>query len=288
MESISTKSKMIRYIAASAFMLISIPLLSQEPIFDGHVHIWEGETSVKTYLEEVESSGGTITKFGGIHMAMQGKLEETKRKNDELIALSKEYPLLPICSVHPFDGEAAMAELERIAGLGVKVIKLHPHKNSMDFDVTDERVTALCKKAGELGVAILMDNASIVPGDCQKLFDLALRCPKTNFIFAHMGGMDFRFWNILPLARTAEGLLGNNIYFDISATLVLMAGSPLEEEFVWTMRNVGMDNILLGSDFPQFTLKQATDALDRLDLTPEEKQKIRYGNAKKLLFPEED
>lgn len=270
------------------FILSTISCWGQDPIFDDHVHIWNGETSVKEYLAQVEDAGEQVTRFGGIHMAIQGRLEETMRKNDELIQLSKTYPLLPICSVHPMDGEAAISELERIAQLGVNFIKLHPHKNSMDFDVTDDRVTVLCKRAGELGIAVLMDNASIVPGDCQKLFDLALRCPKTNFIFAHMGGLDFRFWNILPMARTAEGLLGNNIYFDISATLVLMAGSPIEDEFVWTMRNVGIDYILLGSDFPQFTLKQALEALEQLPLTAEEKQKIRFGNAQRLLFPNEE
>jgi uncharacterized protein len=42
--------------------------------------------------------------------------------------------------------------------------------------------------------------------------------------------------------------------------------------------------VLLGSDFPQFSLRQATDALNRLDLTEEEKMKIRYGNAKRLFL----
>jgi hypothetical protein len=268
-------------------VLLSKPGWAQSKTFDNHVHIWEGEKSVKEYLGQLDSLSKDLVRFGGIHMAVQGKTEETRRKNDELIALSRKYPqLLPVCSVHPMDGGSALAELERIAGNGVNIIKLHPHKNSMDFDVTDEKVYALCKKAGELGVTILMDNASIVPGDCQKLFDLAIRCPGTTFIFAHMGGLNFRFWNILPLARTAEGLLANNIYFDISATVTLIADSPLEEEFIWTIHNVGIDNIIFGSDFPQFTLAKGVEALERLELTAEEKQKIRFENAKKLLFPD--
>lgn len=169
--------------------------------FDNHVHIWEGEKSVKEYLKQLDSTNQSVTRFGAIHMAMKGKLEETRQKNDELIMLSKKYPqLLPICSVHPFDGDAAFDELTRIAKLGVNVIKLHPHKNSMNFDVTDERVLELCKKAGELGIAVMMDNASIVPGDCEKLFDLAIRCHNTNFIFAHMGGLNFRFWNVFAIS----------------------------------------------------------------------------------------
>lgn len=256
---------------------------AQEQVFDTHVHIWNGETSVKEYLCELDSTGQSVTKFGAIHMAQKGKLAETRRKNDELIDLSKQYAqLIAICSVHPMDGEFAIEELIRLKAEGVRIIKLHPHRNSQNFDITSEEVLNICNKAGELGMTILMDNASIIPGDCQNLFNLAIACPETKFVFAHIGGLNFRFWNILALARTAEGLLGNNIYFDISATVVLAASSPLEDEFVWTLRNVGIDNLLLGSDFPQFSLKQTVEALETLKLSKTEKNKIRYGNAKKL------
>ena len=279
-------------------MKISITLLmmiinlhyawSQEKILDIHVHIWDGENSVKTYLAQLDSTGQHVSKFGGIHMARKGKLDETRKKNDELISLSKRYSqLLPICSVHPMDGQAAIQELKRLAANGVSIIKLHPHQNSQNFDVTSEKVLQLCRKAGELGIAIMMDNANIIPGDSENLFNLAINCPKTNFIFTHIGGLNFRFWNILTLARTADGLLGNNIYFDISATVILVADSPLEEEFVWTLRNVGIDNLLLGSDFPQFSLQQTTEALERLDLTVSEKNKIRYENGRKLFSLED-
>jgi predicted TIM-barrel fold metal-dependent hydrolase len=97
-----------------------------------------------------------------------------------------------------------------------------------------------------------------------------------------MGGMNFRFWNILRLARTAQNLFGENIYFDISATVFIAAGSPVQDEFVWTIRNVGVDHVLLGSDFQQLSLPQTLAAFNRLGLTEEEKTKIRYGNARNL------
>ena len=133
-----------------------------------------------------------------------------------------------------------------------------------------------------MGVIVLMDNANILPGDSEKLFNLALEAPKTKFIFAHMGGLNFRFWNILAAARTAGNLFANNIYFDISFMVALVAGSPIEDEFVWTIRNVGADHVLLGSDFPQASLAQNLDALNRLKLTDGEKAAIRYDNAQKL------
>jgi predicted TIM-barrel fold metal-dependent hydrolase len=255
------------------------------PVFDVHVHIWQGEKSVKEYLAQVAAAGQEVTGFGGIHMAVLGKVAETRAKNDELITLSKRYPkMIPIASVHPYEGEPAFAELERLAGQGVRAIKLHPH--TQKFDAEDPRVLAICKRAGELGFVVLMDNANVLPGDNQKLFNLALQAPKTHFVFTHLGALEFRFWNILPLARTAKGLMEDNFHFDISGTVQLAADSPLEDEFVWTMRNVGIDNLLLGSDFPQMSLDKAVDALNRLGLTEEEKQKIRWGNAERLLLKE--
>jgi predicted TIM-barrel fold metal-dependent hydrolase len=162
----------------------------------------------------------------------------------------------------------------------VKVLKIHPH--TQGFDIADPRTLALVNKAGELGIAVLMDNAGIVAGDCQDLFNLAARAPKTRFIFAHMGGLEFRFWNILVLARTADGFALTNVHFDISGVVLLAPGSPIEKEFVWTLRNVGIESILLGSDYPQVGLARTVDALEKLDLTREEKTAILSGNARRI------
>lgn len=267
--------------------LLSAPLArAQDKVFDSHVHLWNGETSLREYQQQLKSAGRPVDGlaamwFGGPNQALAGDVDKIRSGNDSVVALAKDHPeLLPVATVHPYDGDAALTELARVAKLGVKVLKIHPH--TQRFDPDDPRVLALVKRAGELNVIVLMDNANILPGDSEKLFNLALKASKTKFIFAHIGGLNFRFWNILALARTAEGLFGDNIYFDISATSVIVAGSPIADEFVWTLRNVGIDHLLLGSDFPQLTLPQTLAALDRLKLTDEEKAKIRYGNARRL------
>jgi predicted TIM-barrel fold metal-dependent hydrolase len=271
---------------AVALLLPRTPLDAREPVFDVHVHLHKGEASLRAYKAQqrtanVEAAGAAIMWFGGPNQAPQGDVAGTRKGNDLIIALAaKDKKLLPVATVHPYDGEAALAELARVAARDVKILKIHPH--TQKFDSADPRVLTLVRRAGELGVVVLMDNANILPGDNQKLLNLALAAPKTTFIFAHIGGLDFRFWNILKLARTAEDLFANNIYFDISATVTLAADSPIEQEFVWTLRNVGVDNLLLGSDYPQLGLAQSLDALNRLDLTEAEKAKIRYGNAKRL------
>jgi len=272
------------WIFAAAWALAAQAAAAQ--VFDSHVHLWKGEESLRAYQAQVKAGGMTETGFGamwfgGPNQALAGDPKAIRAGNDGIFALAAKHPeMMPIATVHPYDGAAATAELERVAAKGIRVLKLHPH--TQKFDAADPRVLTLVKRAGELGVIVLFDNASIVPDDCEKLFNLALAVPKTTFIFAHLGGMNFRFWNILKAARTAEGLFGDNIYFDISAVAVIFADSPVEDEFVWTIRNVGVDHVLLGSDYPQYSLAQNISALDRLGLSDDEKVKITSGNARKL------
>lgn len=266
--------------------LISPVALAANPVFDVHVHLRDGEASLQQYRDDVraaglELSGIGVMWFGGPHQARQGDLAKIRTGNDQVIALAKQHAdVLPIATVHPYDGDAAMAELARVAAAGVKVLKIHAH--TQGFDVSDPRVEALARRAGELGITVLMDNANILPGDSEKLFNLVVRVPKTTFILAHIGGLNFRFWNILALARTADGFGFENLYFDISATVLVVADSPVEEEFLWTLRNVGLDHVLLGSDYPQIGLDATVKAFERLDLSEEEKAKIRSGNAMRL------
>lgn len=255
-------------------------------VFDIHVHLREGEASVREYEADVASAGIELAGlgamwFGGPNQALAGKPQDVRTHNDALIALAEKHPeVLPIATVHPYDGQAALDELARVAARGVKVLKIHAH--TQQFDVADPRVLALVRKAGELGVTVLMDNANILPGDSEKLFNLAAQAPKTTFVFAHMGASNFRFWNILALARTADGFALNNVNFDISGAVLLAADSPIEEEFIWTLRNVGIDHVILGSDYPQMSLARTVEAFEKLDLTAEEKEKIRVGNARRL------
>ena len=254
-------------------------------VFDNHVHLWHGERSLREY--EAGNAGlGEVTFggmwFGGPNQALAGDPAAIRTANDANWALAARHPeMLPIATVHPYDGQAALDEVGRVARIGYKVLKLHAH--TQQFDPADPRVLAVVRRAGEIGLVVLLDNAGVTPGEHEKLFNLALAAPKTRFVFAHLGGMGFRFWNILKAAKTAPGLFADNIWFDISATTVLVAGSPIQDEFVWTMRNMGIDHLLLGSDYPQYTLRQTLAAFDTLPLTASEKAAIRYGNAAKLL-----
>lgn len=283
------RSRLASVTGLVACVLAGTSAAASEPLFDMHVHLYDGEMSLEAYDRQNHETGTQPTAFGamwfgGPNQAAAGEPAVIRQGNDAMIALAqKDARVVPIGTVHPYDGEAAISELERIAGRGVEVLKLHPH--TQRFDISDPRVASVVARAGELGVVVLFDNAAIVPGDNAKLLNLALAHPSTKFVLAHMGALEFRFWNLLPMARTADGLVGDNIYFDISAIVTLVSGSPLAEEFVWTVRNVGVENVLIGSDFPQFSLRATLDALDRLPFTEAEKNRIRGGTARDLFGP---
>ena len=270
-----------------ALLTPSISAFAQEAVIDTHVHLHKGEASLAEYRAQLKAAGQSADAFGamwfgGPNQALAGNPADITKRNDALIALAAKNPdMIAIATVHPHDGDAALAEVDRVAAGGVRLLKIHPH--TQKFDAADPRVLTLVKHAGDKGMIVVMDNASIVPSDNEKLFNLALAAPKTKFIFGHMGGLGFRFWNILALARTAENLFADNIYFDISASVILAADSPIEEEYVWTIRNVGVDHVLLASDFPQISLPKTLEAFAKLDLTDEERAQIRSGNARKLL-----
>jgi len=127
-------SRRLRNCVLAAALLLATPIQTAAAgIFDVHVHLWNGEESLRTYEEQLkrdnlEASGIGVMWFGGPNQALTGDPDRIKAGNDGIIALaSTNRKLLPIATVHPYDGPAAVAELERVAAKGVKVLKLHPH-----------------------------------------------------------------------------------------------------------------------------------------------------------------
>jgi predicted TIM-barrel fold metal-dependent hydrolase len=259
------------------------------PIIDAHAHLRLGEQDGlmpshpmgTDALRALDNSAG-VAQSALIVIAQRGVPALTREQNDAVIATAAASGgrFYPVVSVHPADGEAALVELERLAKRGVREVKLHP--NTQNFDVADPTVAAVVKKCGELGLVVLFD--SYKPWDSNqmgKFVILAVQHPDTRIVLAHMGFSQFReavtFGQLKKLGRS------NNVWFDISAIATTYAGSPVEAELVWTMRTVGIDHILFGSDWPVDTPALAALAVRRLGLTPSEQRQVFHDNAVQLL-----
>ncbi|WP_350276821.1 amidohydrolase family protein [Kribbella sp. HUAS MG21] len=235
-------------------------------------------------------AGDYLTQAGGLDvrnaaalvMAPEGRPEETRRLNDLVLQLHREDERwLPLCSVHPHDGDAALAEIDRVAEAGAKGFKLHP--NTQAFDLGDERVAAVVQRIATHGVPVLFDGYSPVdPFQPGKFVKLSMGVPDAQIIIAHALGQRFAELMVYDVLTKFPDLWSRNIWVDLSFSGALYADSPFREQFAWSIRRVGVDRLLLGSDYPLGGIGSALAALDTLGFTADEQRAIAHDNAVKL------
>jgi len=227
--------------------------------------------------------GSRITRAAAITIAWPHDLERTRARNDGLLRLARDSGgfFYPVCSVHPADRGAALAEIERVAAAGAAWLKLHP--NNQHFDVADPAVVQLVRKATEHGLPVLFDAYS--PWDADqpgKFVNLAMAVPEARLILAHAHGPGFPQLLVYDVVGRYPGW-GRNVWIDISVTGLLLAGGPFAEQFTWVMRKVGTDRVIFGSDFPLDEPLNAARAVAELGFTDAEQAAILHDNAAGLL-----
>jgi len=272
-----------------AFSFFASTVVAQERIIDTHAHIMlpgqerafnpNVDGTAKELRSQMAESG--VSMAGIMSIVPRDNTEIMKTYNDHILKLAAESDeFFPIVSVHPLDGQPAIDEVERVSELGAKALKLHPFFQG--FDVADPNVLAVAKKAGEKGLPVIFDSISASDGGMVgKFIDIAIANPDTKFVLAHMGG--YRFHEMILFAVFAKGpFYSNNVYFDLSAIIEIYADSPRQEDLLWTMREIGMDQFLFASDFPIFNLATTRELFENFGFTDEEKQKLYHDNAVKV------
>ena len=142
-------------------------------------------------------------------------------------------------------------------------------------------VESLCLAAGELNVPVLIDafpdGTHLMQGFSPFNYSkLASQCPKTKFIWAHMGGhyvLDF-----MMLAKRLE-----NVYMDTSYSLLYYQTDSVIDNLIYCMRSMKFDKIFYGSDYPDRSIKtsleMSIDILKKKGLTDIQLKKILFENA---------
>lgn len=211
--------------------------------------------------------------------------------NDISCELTGQKGLVYFGCIHP-NMEGAEAELTRIAGKGLKGIKIHPVYQ--DVDIEDPRFLRILDRAGQLGLAVVMHAGDDIgfPGVVRCSPEMTARALRqvgpVKLICAHMGG--WRNWD-----RVIDCLADTAAMIDTAFSLGVIA--PLEEgyykeeellllkaeEFCQLVRAFGSDRVVFGTDSPWADQAAALAAIRALDLTEEEKEKILGGNAQRIL-----
>lgn len=255
-------------------------------VVDAHCHLKTMEQEALLSTAEAYFAANKsvdIQYVFGVTIARKGKIEQTRAQNDSLFAMAaRNRKVVPVCSVHPADGDLALEELVRVKERGGKIVKLHPA--NQNFEIVSPETVRVAQKAGALGLVVLIDGYGfVVPNYLEHLWQLALFCSQTKFVIAHMGGTDFHKLAGLNMVKNVNPGMFNNVWYDLSAVVKIYADSPYQTQFEWVIKTIGTDRILFGSDQPAVTLSDALSAFYKLKLSDVEREQILFRNAKALL-----
>ena len=282
-------SVLLSFLAAAIFSSpLALAQTYRGPITDAHAHLRLGDNDWirpdqpkgVTELRAIDATSG-ISRSALIVIGF-GDVDAVRAKNDAAIAPAAADPshFYPVASVNPDNGDASLAELERVAALGVKIIKLHP--SSQEFDVAAPIIAKITQRCGELGMAVLFDSFDpFDAGQIGKFVKLSMGQPDTKFILAHMAFNRFRETITFSLLRRMGA--ANNVWFDLSAIATTYADSPVSAELVWTMRKIGIDRMIFGSDWPLYSPAEALDAIRKLGLSEAEQRMVLHDNIEGIL-----
>ncbi|MCX8006731.1 MAG: amidohydrolase family protein, partial [Coriobacteriia bacterium] len=168
-----------------------------------------------------------------------------------------------------------LAEVARIAALGLSGIKLHPEFQA--FHPEDERMHAVYEECARRGLVVLFHagedpNFETVSGEPEVFARLARQHPRTTFVLAHMGG--YRRWD-----RVMEALAGVSVFLDTSHATEELEPVALRE----MIRAHGADRVLFASDGPWTDAASALASLCSCGLSDDELERICWTNAATLL-----
>lgn len=260
-------------------------------LIDFHTHCFPDKIA-KAAIEKLSfASGGLIPYTDGTVSGLKTSMENSKTDisvvlniatnatqqknvNDFAAKINKEEGIVAFGSVFP-DAPDALLELERIKALGLKGVKLHP--DYQHFFVDDEKMKPIYKKISSLGLITIFHAGfdygfpppyGCTPGRMIK----ALSWFSSPVIAAHWGGVDC-------YEETLELLCGKDVYFDTSFGYSMMPKYFAEK----IIEKHGTDKLLFGTDSPWHNTDLEKRLLATLSLSDEEKEKIYYKNASRLL-----
>ena len=266
---------------------LPLPRRPLDPVVDVHAHVSFGPDLVLAErphgLAEYAAAAREARVEAAVLLAVapQGAPDVTRRLNDLVLAARVDgVTVLPFCSVHPLDGAAALAELDRVAAAGARGVKLQP--NTQGFDVAAPGVREVVVRAGRLGLPVLFDAyAPSDPAQLYKFVELAVACQDTDIVLAHLGGPKFAEMMMFHVLRTYPWW-SDRLWFDLSWTVPTFAGSPFAEQLLWVCRQLGTDRLLFGSDYPMVDVAAAVDGTARLGFDTDELDAVLHDNAAKL------
>ncbi len=226
--------------------------------------------TVDSLKEEMKKDGVDISVVLGI--ATNPK--QQTNVNNFAAEMNKDDSIIAFGSLHP-DAPDALCELERIKDMGLKGVKFHPEYQS--FFVDDEKMKPIYKKVSELGLVTIfhagLDYGYNEPYHCMpENLERALKWFDAPVVAAHWGGAGCA-------KKVIKHLAGKDVWFDLSFGYGNMPKSFAQE----IVDKHTPDRMLFGSDMPWHRPSWEKRLIETLDISENDKEKIYYKNAMKLL-----
>lgn len=232
--------------------------------------------------DELMREGG-VDRYVALNIAVSPRTE--RHVNDYAISLlGGDGHIVPFGSVHP-DSPQALAEIGRLAAAGVKGVKFH--NEYQGFFVDDEKAFPLYEACAARGMIMLFhggadrgfsppqsieEGRKVIKTAPSRMRRVAERFPQASIVVAHLGGQDM-------LADSVRFLADTSVYIDTS--FASRTVDPKDGAAV--IRAFGADRVLFGTDCPWDTPQSTLAWVESLGLSEEEKQKIYFRNAQRLL-----
>jgi predicted TIM-barrel fold metal-dependent hydrolase len=204
--------------------------------------------------------------------------------NQWVAAVAQSIPMVEVLvTVDPTVlGPAALVDhLVGLADAGVRGIKLHPV--SQGYLPDDARLHPIYDICSESGLVVLSHSgpghrggASARPSEFVTVLE---KWPDLRLVLAHLGGASW---------RETEALAGSfpHVVFDLSEIIewVGAPNAPSAPDLTGLIQAIGVDRVMLGSDFPWYDPARTVDRVMSLPgLGAGEKEAILGGNAVRVL-----
>lgn len=257
-------------------------------IIDIHTHIYPEQIAVKAadsirdfygiYGGEMDGTAATLLercRQAGIGrqviLPVAVRPDRVRSINDFILHQAEEHgSFIPFGTVHAAM-EGVGEETERLLGLGIKGIKLHPDFSRFGLD--DERLFPMYEVIrGKIPVIFHMGDKRYDWSHPYRLRSLLRQFPDLQVIAAHFGG-----YSMYEIAYAY--LYDTDCVMDISSSMMFMEPGVAEKY----INIYGAERMAYGTDYPLWDPVTEVEAFQKLKLTDEQFDQIAHKTAERIL-----
>jgi uncharacterized protein len=244
------------------------------PIVDAHVYLGESINGYSLSSRQLLDSMDELGIERAVVCPVQPYTYRLETENDRIVnAVTKNrLRLIGFCRVDPRQGKAALKELERSHGIGLRGLLLHPWEEG--YAVNSEHSVKLVALAAEIGIPILVEAGYPWVSHASQTADLCYRVPEASIMMSHGGQL-----NISGMAR-ADVLAALTRH----ANLMIQTSGVYRQDFLEeVIERFGVHRVIFGSTFPVMDQRFELQRAKNLRMKPEDTAEVLGQNMLRLI-----